>query len=111
MSSTTINQAVTSAENAATDSLNRYLDEMCEATEEKELFELQLLEKTFDVFVNYTPYDFEPFSRKNRPKGAGCIMELIKKKSFKKDQYRIVVRPNATSEMIQAALTMIVLPF
>ena len=104
-------QAVQSAENAATDSLNRYLDEMCEVVEEKELFELQMLEKTFDVFVNYTPYDFRTFTRNNRPQGAGCIMELIKKKSFKKDQYRVVVRPNATSEMIQAALTMIVLPF
>ena len=109
--STTTQQAVESAETAAADSLNRYLDEMCEVEEEKELFELQMLEKTFDVYVNYTPYDFEPFTRKNRPKGAGCIMELIKKKSFEKDQYRIVVRPNATSEMIQAALTMIVLPF
>ena len=108
---TTTQQAVQSAEKAATDSLDRYLNEMCEVEEEKEFFELQMLEKTFDVFVNYTPYDFEPFTRKNRPKGAGCIMELIKKKSFKKDQYRIVVRPNATSEMIQAALTMIVLPF
>jgi len=111
MSSTTIEQAVKSAETAATDSLDRYLNEMCEVEEEKEFFELQMLEKTFDVYVNYTPYDFEPFTRKNRPQGAGCIMELIKKKSFKKDQYRIVVRPNATSEMIQAALTMIVLPF
>jgi len=109
--STTTQQAVESAETAAADSLNRYLDEMCEVEEEKELFELQMLEKTLDVFVNYTPYDFEPFTRKNRPKGAGCIIELIKKKSFEKDQYRIVVRPNATSEMIQAALTMIVLPF
>ncbi len=111
MSSTTINQVVTSAETAASDSLNRYLDEMCEIVVEKELFELQMLEKTFDVFVNYAPYDFTPFNRRNRPKGAGCIMELIKKKSFEKHQYRIVVRPNATSEMIQAALTMIVLRF
>ena len=109
--STTTQQAVESAETAAADSLDRYLNEMCEVEEEKEFFELQMLEKTFDVFVNYTPYDCEPCTRKNRPKGAGCIMELIKKKSFKKDQYRLVVSPNATSEMIQAALTMIVLPF
>ncbi len=111
MSSTTINQAVQSAENAATDSLNRYLDEMCEVEEEKDFFDLQMLEKTLDVFVNYTPYDFEPFNRKNRPKEAGCILELIKLKKFKEHQYRIVVRPNATSEMIQNALTRIVLPF
>ncbi|GEM_PF-2509165 len=111
MSSTTINQVVTSAENAASDSLNRYLDEMCEVAEEKENYELIMLEKTFNVFVNYTLYDFEPFNRKNRPQGAGCIMELIKKKKFKQNQWRIVVRPNATSEMIQAALNMIVLPF
>jgi len=111
MSSTTINQAVQSAETAATDSLNRYLDEMCEVVEEKEFFELQMLEKTLDVFVNYTPYDFAPFTRKNRPQGAGCIMELKKLKKFEENQYRIVVRPNATSEMIQAALNMLVLPF
>ena len=110
MSSTT-QQAVQSAENAASDSLNRYLDEVCEEVVEKEFFELQMLEKTLDVFVNCTPYGFEPFTRKNRPKGAGCILALIKKKSFEKDQYRIVVKPNATSEMIQAALEMIVLPF
>ena len=110
MSSTT-QQAVESAENAATDSLNRYLDEMCEVEEEKELFEVQMLEKTFDVFINYENHYFEPFTRKNRPDRAGCIMELIKKKSFAKEQYRIVVRPNATSEMLQADLTMIVLPF
>ena len=111
MSSTTINQAVKSAETAATDSLDRYLDEMCDVVEEQELFELQMMEKTFDVFVNYTPYDFEPFTRKNRPEGAGCIMELIKLKKFEENQYRIIVRPNATGEMIQADLTMLVLPF
>ena len=110
MSSTT-QQAIQSAENAATDSLNRYLDEMCEVVEEKEFFELQMLEKTFDVFVKYTPYDFEPFTRKNRPKEAGCIIELKKLKKFEEHQYQIVVSPSATSEMIQNALTRIVLPF
>ena len=104
-------QAVNSAETTAADSLDRYLDEICEVVEEKDFFELQLLEKTLDVFVNYTPYDFEPFNRKNRPKNAGCIMELKKLKKFEAHQYRIVVKPNATSEMIQNALVRIVLPF
>ena len=111
MSTTTINQAVKSAETAVTDSLNRYLDEMCDVVEEQELFELQMVEKTFDVYVNYDTHYFEPFTRDNRPQGAGCIMELIKKESFKEEQYRIIVRPNATSKMLQADLTMIVLPF
>ena len=87
------------------------LDKKCRGIAEKEFFELQLVEKTFDVFVNCTPYDFKPFTRKNRPQGAGCILKLIKKKSFKKDQYRVVVRTNTTIEMIQTALARIVLPF
>jgi len=108
---TTIQQAVQSAETAAKDGLDRYLNEMCEIAEEKDFFELQMQEKTFDIFVNYTPYSFEPFTRKNRPEGAGCILALIKLKKFEENQYRIVVRPNATSEMIQADLTILVLPF
>ena len=111
MSTVTIQQAITSAETAATDSLNRYLDEMCEIEETKEGFDLVMVEKIFDVFVNYTPYDFEPFTRKNRPQSAGCIMELKKLKKYKEHQYRIAVKPNATSEMIQRDLTRLVLPF
>ena len=107
----TINQTVLSAEQAAKDSLERHLEQMCEMVETTDLFELQMQQKTLDVFVNYTPYSFTPFTQQNRPSEAGCIMELIKRKSFAEHQYQIIVRPNATSEMIQAALGRLVLPF
>ena len=74
-------------------------------------FYLKTKEKTVDVMVKFRLYGLDPFTRKNRPKGAGCILALIKKKSFKKDQYRLIVEPNATDEMIRAALTMLILPF
>ena len=74
-------------------------------------FDLQTKEKTVNVRVKFRLYGLAAFSRKNRPKGAGCILALIKKKSFKKDQYRLIVEPNATDEMINAALTMLILPF
>lgn len=74
-------------------------------------FYLQPKEKTVDVMVKFRQYGLDTFTRKNRPSNAGCILALIKKKSFKKDQYRLIVKPNATDEMIQAALTMLILPF
>ncbi|MEM1120104.1 MAG: hypothetical protein AAGJ18_06615 [Bacteroidota bacterium] len=107
----TTQQAITSAEQAATDSLNRYLDDMCEVEEEKELFDFQMLEKTLEVVVNYNGHYFEPFGRNNRPSEARCILELIQEETFSKEEYRIVVKPHATGEMIQADLTMLVLPF
>jgi hypothetical protein len=107
----TIEQTVKSVETTAKDSLNRYLDEQCNEVEEKEFFTLEMQEKTLDVFINYPHYFFESFTRNERPQGAGCILELKKLKKFEKCQYRIIVKPNATSEMIQAALEMLVLPF
>ncbi len=74
-------------------------------------FYLQTKEKRVDVMVKFRLYGLDTFTRKNRPKGAGCILALIKKKSFKKDQYRLIVEPNATEEMIRAALMMLILPF
>jgi len=107
---TSTQQAVTSAENAATDSLDRYLDEVCtEQVEEIPLFDLVMVEKTFDVLLNQLPSTFKPFNRKHRPKDAGCIMELKKKERYV-NQYTIVVRPNATSQTIQMALETLVEP-
>ena len=48
MSTITIQQAIISAETAAADSLNRYVDEMCEMEETKEGF--NLFETIFIIF-------------------------------------------------------------